>query len=160
MLPLWGSDILPMMDAMVGCPHLFPAPKLKDSFLQMQGDGGHSFQLSSKEASENHFTQDHSFLLRQLTSNDLLMQGYKFQPLGPNKREFWRASPAPELFVANASQFSGSLHSVLLPSFPHKGWSWEHFPINLFQEIFSLNLLPREHDYTYFQIMKLLKIYF
>lgn len=104
--------------------------------------------------------KDHSFLLRQLTSNDLLMQGYKFQPLGPNKREFWRASPAPELFVANASQFSGSLHSVLLPSFPHKGWSWEHFPINLFQEIFSLNLLPREHDYTYFQIMKLLKIYF
>ena len=54
----------------------FPSPRLKDPVPQMQGDGGHRFQLSPGEANENHLTQDHSFLLGQFSSSELLMQRY------------------------------------------------------------------------------------
>lgn len=40
---------------------------------------------------------------------------------------------------------------ILLPSLPHRGWSWEHFPINFFAcKFLSLSLLPREpnHNHT------------
>lgn len=67
------------------------------------------------------------------------IRGIKSQYPGPNMRDSWRASPDPEPFAANASQFGSSLYSVQLPSFPHKGWSWQHFPINLLQANFSLS---------------------
>lgn len=67
-------------------------------------------------------------------------RGMKSQPSCPNLRELWRANPAPELFVANAPEFSSSLCSVLLPSFTCRGWWWEHFPINFLQANFSFRV--------------------
>lgn len=72
----------------------FPSPRRKDPVAQMQGDGGHSFQLSPGEANENHFTQDHSFLLGKFSSNELLMQGYKVPGPRPQHERLLKGQPS------------------------------------------------------------------
>lgn len=126
----------------------FPLQNWKDPLPQIQGDGGPNFQLSPGEVNENLFFFFLRTSLFKTTASSWDsscpmncwcqgIKGIKSQYPGPNMRDSWKASPDPELFAANASQFGSFLCSVRLPSFPNKGWSWQHFTINLLQANFS-----------------------
>ena len=83
----------------------FPLQNWKDPLPQIQGDGGPNFQLSPGEVNENLFfffsfenlfIQDHSFLLGQLMSNELLMpgdKGYKVPVPGPQHERLLKGQP-------------------------------------------------------------------
>lgn len=78
-----------------GVLYRFPFQNWKDPLPQIQGDGGPNFQLSPGEANENLLIQDHSLLLGQLMSSELLMPGDKglYPVPGPQHERLLKGQP-------------------------------------------------------------------
>ena len=142
----------------------FPLQNWKDPRPQIQGDGGPNFQLSLGEANENHFIQDHSFLLGQLMSSELWMlgdKGYKVPVPRPQHERLLKGQPSSRALCCKriAVWFFPLLSLTSL--IPPKGLiltALSNKPLT--GKFLSQSLLPRGPDQSYFQIMKLLKIYF
>ena len=103
MLPLWGSDSLPVVDAAVCCPDSLSktekihCPRYREMVaLTFSWVLERSMRTSFFFSFENLFIQDHSFLLGQLMSNELLMpgdKGYKVPVPGPQHERLLKGQP-------------------------------------------------------------------
>lgn len=155
--PLCGSDLFPVVDALMCRPDCPLHWKIHSPSCRKMVATTFSWSLSKRCPGPIRTTSP------KITATSWASpyptngwcRGIKFQSSCPNFRKLWSANSVPDLFVVTASQFSSSLcgsEGILLPSLLHRGWSWEHFPINFFASKFlSWSLLPREPNQPHFQ---------